>query len=158
MDSHVHEDIGARHGYRSFQKRPRTSIYRRPKTVIRLCHSSVAGSLSSQGRSIKPCLVHGDLWDENCATDMASGEPFAFDAGSLFAHNEYEIGYWRPPRHRLSNKASARSYKRFFPVSEPGMCNTFLEISKIYLTTLQRMNVTIAICFTLRGTMLDLTS
>ncbi|KAL8962675.1 MAG: hypothetical protein Q9193_000957 [Seirophora villosa] len=75
--------------------------------------------LSGQGRSIKPCLVHGDLWDENCATDMASGEPFAFDAGSLYAHNEYEIGYWRPPRHRLSNKAYARSYKRFFPVSEP---------------------------------------
>lgn len=114
--------------------------------------------LSSQGRSIKPCLVHGDLWDENCATDMASGEPFAFDAGSLYAHNEYEIGYWRPPRHRLSNKAYARSYKRFFPVSEPGMCNTFLKINKIHLITLQRMNGTIAICSTLCGTMLDLTS
>ena len=77
--------------------------------------------LSTGGRSIKPCLVHGDLWDENCATDMATGEPFAFDAGSLYAHNEYEIGYWRPPRHRLSNKAYIRAYKRQFPVSEPGM-------------------------------------
>ena len=77
--------------------------------------------LSSQGRSIKPCLVHGDLWDENCAIDMATGEPFAFDAGSLYAHNEYEIGYWRPPRHRLSNRAYVRSYKRHFPVSEPGV-------------------------------------
>ena len=76
--------------------------------------------LSSQGRSIKPCLVHGDLWDENCAIDMTNGEPFAFDAGSLYAHNEYETGYWRPPRHRLSDKAYIRSYKRFFPVSEPG--------------------------------------
>lgn len=89
--------------------------------------------LSSQGRSIKPCLVHGDLWDENCAIDMASGEPFAFDAGSLYAHNEYEIGYWRPPRHRLSNKAYARSYKRFFPVSEPGMHSTFLRKGMIFL-------------------------
>lgn len=78
-------------------------------------------SLSSQGRSIKPCLVHGDLWGENCAIDMAIGEPFAFDASSLYAHNEYEIGYWRPPRHRLSNIAYVKSYKRFFLVSEPGM-------------------------------------
>ncbi|KAK4124763.1 hypothetical protein N657DRAFT_662839 [Parathielavia appendiculata] len=47
--------------------------------------------LQSNGRSIKPCLVHGDLWDENTATDMATGEPFIFDAGSFYAHNEYEI-------------------------------------------------------------------
>lgn len=87
--------------------------------------------LSSQGRRIKPCLVHGDLWDENCAVDMANSEPFAFDAGSLYTHNEYEIGYWRPPRHRLSNKAYTRSYKRYFPVSEPGtrLCQKFVRAS-----------------------------
>ena len=77
-------------------------------------------ALSSHGRRIKPCLMHGDLWDENCAVDIANGKPFAFDAGSLYAHNEYEIGYWRPPRHRLSNKAYTQSYKRYFPVSERG--------------------------------------
>lgn len=76
--------------------------------------------LESNGRSVKPCLIHGDIWDENCADDMNTGEPFAFDAGSLYAHNEYEIGYWRPPRHRLSNKAYVRAYKKHFPVSEPG--------------------------------------
>jgi protein-ribulosamine 3-kinase len=67
--------------------------------------------LVSNGRTIKPCLVHGDLWDENAADgkrqtdfeskevfayptslDMNTGEPFAFDAGSMYAHNEYEIG------------------------------------------------------------------
>lgn len=78
--------------------------------------------LQSHGRSIKPCLVHGDLWDENTATDMTNGEPFAFDSGAFYAHNEYEIGYWRPPRHRLSNRTYIRFYKRFFPVSEPGNC------------------------------------
>lgn len=77
--------------------------------------------LQSEGRSIKPCLVHGDIWDENCADDMNTGEPFAFDAGSIYAHNEYEIGYWRPPRHRLSNRTYVRAYKKHFPVSEPGM-------------------------------------
>jgi protein-ribulosamine 3-kinase len=58
--------------------------------------------LQSDGRSIKPCLVHGDLWDENTATNMDTGEPFVFDTGSFYAHNEYEIGNWRAPRHSLS--------------------------------------------------------
>ncbi|KAF2643085.1 hypothetical protein P280DRAFT_496801, partial [Massarina eburnea CBS 473.64] len=75
--------------------------------------------LQSEGRSIKPCLVHGDLWDENTATDMDTGEPFIFDAGSFYAHNEYEIGNWRAPRHRLSNRVYVKNYKRNFPVSEP---------------------------------------
>ncbi|KAK3347045.1 Fructosamine kinase-domain-containing protein [Lasiosphaeria hispida] len=79
------------------------------------------GPLQSDGRSIKPCLVHGDLWDENTATDMATGEPFVFDAGSFYAHNEYEIGNWRAARHRLSSKAYVKSYlnSENFPASEP---------------------------------------
>lgn len=40
--------------------------------------------LQSKGRTIKPCLVHGDIWDENCATDMNNGEPFSFDAASFY--------------------------------------------------------------------------
>jgi protein-ribulosamine 3-kinase len=76
--------------------------------------------LQSEGRSIKPCLVHGDVWDENCADDMNTGEPFAFDAGSFYAHNEYEIGFWRPPRFRLSSKRYVKAYKKHFPMSEPG--------------------------------------
>ena len=80
------------------------------------------GPLQSEGRSIKPCLIHGNLWDENTATDMRNGEPFIFDAGSMYAHNEYEVGNWRAPRHRLSDKAYMQSYQRNFPVSEPGMC------------------------------------
>jgi fructosamine-3-kinase len=77
--------------------------------------------LQSEGRSIKPCLVHGDLWDENTATDMRTGEPFIFDPGAFYAHNEYEIGNWRAVRHRLSKKAYVQGYKSNFPASEPGM-------------------------------------
>lgn len=77
--------------------------------------------LQSEGRSIKPCLIHGNLWDENAATDMDTGEPFIFDGGAFYGHNEYEIGNWRAARHRLSDKLYVRSYKRHFPVSEPGM-------------------------------------
>ncbi|KAF2810774.1 uncharacterized protein BDZ99DRAFT_487601 [Mytilinidion resinicola] len=43
--------------------------------------------LQRDGRSIKPCLVQGDLWDENTATDMETGEPFVFDAGSNYKRN-----------------------------------------------------------------------
>ena len=44
--------------------------------------------LQSEGRSIKPCLIHGDLWDENTATDMNTAEPFVFDAGSMYGEGE----------------------------------------------------------------------
>lgn len=75
--------------------------------------------LQSEGRSIKPCLVHGDLWDENAATDGLTGEPFIFDAGSFYVHNEYEIGNWRAARHRLSRKVYVENYKRNFPEAVP---------------------------------------
>jgi fructosamine-3-kinase len=102
--------------------------------------------LQSEGRSIKPCLIHGDIWDENCADDMNTGEPFAFDAGSIYAHNEYEIGYWRPPRHRLSNRTYVRAYKKHFPVSEPGMsCQRLVRLKE--LMVLQRKIGTLGTCY-----------
>lgn len=51
----------------------------------------VLGPLQQNGRVLKPCLVHGDLWEENSATDLATGEPVVFDASCLYAHNEYEL-------------------------------------------------------------------
>jgi protein-ribulosamine 3-kinase len=77
------------------------------------------GPLQSDGRNIKPCLLHGDCWDENTATDMETGEPFIFDAGSFYGHNEYDVGNWRAPRHRLSSRVYMENYKRVFAVSEP---------------------------------------
>ena len=79
------------------------------------------GPLQSGDRSIKPCLVHGDLWDENTATDLKTGKPFIFDAGSMYAHNEYEIGNWRAARHRLSREEYVHNYKLNFEPSEPSM-------------------------------------
>lgn len=37
----------------------------------------------------------------------------------LAAHNEYEIGNWRAPRHRLSKEAYVNNYKQNYNVSEP---------------------------------------
>ncbi|KAM7185625.1 Fructosamine kinase domain containing protein [Rhypophila sp. PSN 637] len=75
--------------------------------------------LQSEGQSIKPCLVHGDLWDENTALNTSTDEPFIFDACSFYAHNEYEIGNWRARRHRLSGNEYVEAYKALYPPSDP---------------------------------------
>lgn len=50
--------------------------------------------LQSEGRTLKPCLVHGDLWDENAATDGKTGEPFVFDCASFYGKQyEYQVRY-----------------------------------------------------------------
>ena len=42
--------------------------------------------------SIKPTLVHGDLWYGNCCTDGQSGRPVIFDACVFWGHNECKQG------------------------------------------------------------------
>jgi fructosamine-3-kinase len=46
--------------------------------------------LESDGRTVKPCLVHGDLWYANSGIDASTGEPLLFDACCFYAHNECE--------------------------------------------------------------------
>jgi protein-ribulosamine 3-kinase len=75
--------------------------------------------LQSDGRVLKPSLVHGDCWDGNTAMDMKTGDAFIFDVCSFYGHNEYDTGNWRAPRHRLSNKAYIKNYKLHYRMSEP---------------------------------------
>ncbi|KAI4173453.1 MAG: hypothetical protein LQ348_006584 [Seirophora lacunosa] len=44
--------------------------------------------LETGGRHIKPCLIHGDLWDGNTSTNRATDTPVIFDATCIYAHNE----------------------------------------------------------------------
>ena len=44
--------------------------------------------LESDGRSVKPCLVHGDLWFANSGIDITTDKSLVFDACSFYAHNE----------------------------------------------------------------------
>lgn len=74
--------------------------------------------LQSEGRFLKPCLVHGDLWEENTGTDLVTGESVVFDASVMYAHNEYELGMWRREIVRFS-KVHMRRYLACFPPSEP---------------------------------------
>jgi len=46
--------------------------------------------LETEGRSIRPCLVHGDLWHGNTSVAADTKEPYAFDSCVLWAHNECE--------------------------------------------------------------------
>ncbi|KAL8327737.1 hypothetical protein RB597_003858 [Gaeumannomyces tritici] len=75
--------------------------------------------LQAQDRTLKPSLVHGDCWDGNTAMDARTGEAFISDVCSFYAHNEYDTGNWRAPRHRLSNPDYIRYYKELIPPSEP---------------------------------------
>ena len=40
------------------------------------------GVLETGGRKIKPCLIHGDLWEGNIGTDFQTGKLYIFDAAS----------------------------------------------------------------------------
>jgi protein-ribulosamine 3-kinase len=47
--------------------------------------------LETEGRSIKPSLVHGDLWYANSGIDVDSDESLVFDACCFYAHNECKM-------------------------------------------------------------------
>lgn len=77
------------------------------------------GALQEDGRDIKPCLIHGDLWEGNIGTAYENNEIYIFDSAAYYAHNEMEIGMWRCTRHRINEEIFTRQYLREFPKSEP---------------------------------------
>ena len=78
----------------------------------------VLGPLQSDGRSIKPSLIHGDLWEENTGLKLETGMPVVFDACVMYAHNEMELGMWRHGHYRFG-KPYLRQYLSLMPPSEP---------------------------------------
>lgn len=77
------------------------------------------GVLQEDGRKIKPCLIHGDLWEGNIGISCDTGEILIFDAGAYYAHNEMEIGMWRCARHKINARMFTKQYLKFYPPSEP---------------------------------------
>ncbi|KAI0602217.1 Fructosamine/Ketosamine-3-kinase [Biscogniauxia sp. FL1348] len=75
--------------------------------------------LTSDGRSIKPCLIHGDLWESNIGTDVHTGEIYIFDACAYYAHHEKEVGIWRCAHHKMNDKKYRSEYFKNFEPSEP---------------------------------------
>ncbi|KAK5553057.1 hypothetical protein LTR46_008769 [Exophiala xenobiotica] len=74
--------------------------------------------LETGGKQIQPRIVHGDLWDGNASVDATTDKPVIFDASGMYAHNEYELGAWNLPRHKMY-RAYIREYQKHFPISAP---------------------------------------
>jgi fructosamine-3-kinase len=55
------------------------------KVIQRLLRPSEMGTIT-----LKPCLIHGDLFCGNTATKLETGEPITFDASAFCGHNECE--------------------------------------------------------------------
>ncbi|OAX83368.1 hypothetical protein ACJ72_02279 [Emergomyces africanus] len=77
------------------------------------------GILEQDGRTVKPCLIHGDLWETNIGTNIKTGEIYIFDAAAYYAHNEMEIGIWRVDHHEMKVKIYRQEYVKHFKKSEP---------------------------------------
>ncbi|KAL8395396.1 hypothetical protein RB595_003054 [Gaeumannomyces hyphopodioides] len=73
--------------------------------------------LETDGRKLVPALVHGDLWCGNASVDEATGEGIIYDPASFWAHNEYELGNWRPARNNFRSYINV--YHTRMPRSEP---------------------------------------
>ncbi|KAI1267770.1 Fructosamine kinase-domain-containing protein [Xylariaceae sp. FL1019] len=58
--------------------------------------------MESEGRKIKPVLIHGDLWHGNVAVDNVTHEPVLYDPCAFYAHCEFEFAPWRAARYRTT--------------------------------------------------------
>ncbi|KAL8798071.1 MAG: hypothetical protein Q9182_006982 [Xanthomendoza sp. 2 TL-2023] len=91
----------------------------------------VLGPLESDGRCVKPCLIHGDLWDGNIGTGFETGEIYIFDASVHYAHSEMEIAMWRGKFNKVvSSKVYLNNYLSRMGISEP--TEQFDDRNRIY--------------------------
>ena len=74
--------------------------------------------LETGGRSIKPCLVHSDLWPGNAMPDVDTDEIMIFDSCAFWGHNEADLGSWRAPRYKMG-RPYLKEYQRVMGISEP---------------------------------------
>ena len=68
--------------------------------------------------SIKPCLIHSDLWPGNVMRDSDTNEVIIFDSCAFWGHNEADLGSWRAPRYRMG-RPFLKEYQKAMGISEP---------------------------------------
>ncbi|KAK4238065.1 protein-ribulosamine 3-kinase, chloroplastic [Achaetomium macrosporum] len=76
--------------------------------------------LQANGRELKPCLIHGNLYEGNLGISMKTGLTLIFDASSYFAHNEMELGHWKCEFSPVfKSRAYIKHYVRHYRPAEP---------------------------------------
>jgi protein-ribulosamine 3-kinase len=63
-------------------------VQRLEKEILEKVVPRLLRPLETGGRTIKPRLVHGDIWDGNVSTRAEDSSPVIFDASCIYAHNE----------------------------------------------------------------------
>lgn len=76
------------------------------------------GALQQNGRTLTPCLIHGDLWQENIGINEETDEPMLYDPSLSYSHNELEMGMWRTNYVPFDESYRMRYASKFRP-SEP---------------------------------------
>lgn len=102
-------------------------VYDRALTLVL---PKLIGPLEANGRIVKPCLLHGNLWEGNIGTDYETGDIYIFDASSFYGHNELELGMWRGILNRMSSRVYIKEYLRNVGISEP--VDQFDDRNRIY--------------------------
>lgn len=74
--------------------------------------------LETGGRSIKPSLVHGDMWHGNAATNEQTDAPVVFDAAAFYGHHEYDTRAMVNPFYKFGREY-LDCYQLHNPVSDP---------------------------------------
>lgn len=67
------------------------------------------------GRSVKPCLIHGALHEQNMGTEPRTGNIFVLDACAYYAHHEMAMDMWRVDYHYIKAREYRREYFRHYP-------------------------------------------
>jgi fructosamine-3-kinase len=60
--------------------------------------------LQTGGRSIKPSLCHGDLWDGNIQLDQTTNKPTTFDPCPFYGHHEMDLQCMRSSRYSIGSE------------------------------------------------------
>ncbi|RYP78327.1 hypothetical protein DL769_003205 [Monosporascus sp. CRB-8-3] len=74
--------------------------------------------LQTGGRTIKPVLVHGDVWPGNVQIDMTTQRVILFDSCCCYGHNELDLAMMREPRYRFGPE-HVQKYLEVMGPSEP---------------------------------------
>ncbi|KAL1854500.1 hypothetical protein Daus18300_011421 [Diaporthe australafricana] len=88
--------------------------------TLRAVIPRLLGALTENGRGeVKPCLIHGDLHEQNIGTEPRTGAIYIFDSCAYYAHHEMAMGMWRVDHHHMKAREYRREYFRNYPRDEP---------------------------------------